>query len=166
MMRILGIDPGTRYFGYGVIERLGPGRVRYVECGVLEPRRAGALAERLAEIAEGLREVIAELAPEEVAVEGVFHGVNARSALQLGHSRGVALAAAGAAALAVHEYAPATVKRTVAGNGAASKRQVQSMVRALCALKRAPKLDASDALAVAICHAFAGARRPVARGRS
>ncbi len=155
--RILGIDPGTRYFGYGVIERVGPGRVRYIECGVLEPKRGAALAARLAEIADGLGEVIRELAPSVVAVEGVFHGVNARSALQLGHSRGVALAAAGAAALPVHEYAPATVKRRVAGSGAASKQQVQAMVRALCGLRRAPKLDASDALAVAICHAFAGA---------
>ncbi len=98
-----------------------------------------------------------------VAVEGVFHGVNARSALQLGHSRGVALAAAGAHGLAVHEYAPATVKRAVAGNGQATKEQVQAMVRALCGLKRAPKLDASDALAVAICHAFRAATRLVAR---
>jgi crossover junction endodeoxyribonuclease RuvC len=155
-MRILGLDPGTRYFGYGVIERLSPGRVRYIECGVLEPARGGELAERLAEIAAGLREVIEELRPAVVAVEGVFHGVNARSALQLGHSRGVALATAGASSLRVHEYAPATVKRTVAGNGAATKTQVQAMVRALCRLARAPKLDASDALAVAICHAFAG----------
>jgi crossover junction endodeoxyribonuclease RuvC len=155
-LRILGIDPGTRYFGYGVIERVGPGRVRYIECGVLEPRRAGELAARLAEIADGLTEVIDELAPAVVAVEGVFHGVNARSALQLGHSRGVALAAAGARALPVHEYAPATVKRAVAGNGAATKDQVQSMVRALCDLKRPPRFDASDALAVAICHAFRG----------
>jgi crossover junction endodeoxyribonuclease RuvC len=155
MMRILGIDPGTRYFGYGVIERLAAGRVRYIECGVLEPKRGADLAARLAEISRGLAEVIAELSPTVVAVEGVFHGVNARSALQLGHSRGVALATAGASSLTVHEYAPATVKKAVAGNGAATKDQVQAMVRALCGLKRAPKLDASDALAVAICHAFA-----------
>ena len=153
-MRILGIDPGTRYFGYGVIERVGPGRVRYIECGVLEPRRAGELAARLAEISAGLVEIIRELEPDVVAVEGVFHGVNARSALQLGHSRGVALAAAGQAGLAVFEYPPATVKRAVAGSGAATKSQVANMVRALCGLGRAPRLDASDALAVAICHAF------------
>ena len=101
-----------------------------------------------------LREVFDELSPEVVAVEGVFHGVNARSALQLGHSRGVVLSLAGERALPLHEYAPATVKRTVAGNGAASKTQVSSMVQALCQLRRAPRLDASDALAVAICHAF------------
>ena len=158
-MRILGIDPGTRYFGYGVIERVAAGRVRYIECGVLQPKRAGALAERLGEIARGLGEIIGELSPDVVAVEGVFHGVNARSALQLGHSRGVALAAAGTHALPVHEYAPATVKRAVAGNGQATKDQVQAMVRALCGLKRAPTLDASDALAVAICHAFRATTR-------
>jgi crossover junction endodeoxyribonuclease RuvC len=157
-MRILGIDPGTRYFGYGLVERLGPGRVRYVECGVLESRRNATLSLRLSEIAAGLAEVIAELTPTVVAIEGVFAGKNARSALQLGHSRGVALAAAGALALPVHEYAPATVKRRVAGNGLATKQQVQAMVRSLCGLRRAPKLDASDALAVAICHAFTRAQ--------
>jgi len=160
---ILGIDPGTRYFGYGVIERVqaGPSNqsVRYIECGVLQPKRTGELAARLAEISLGLVEVIRELAPDVVAVEGVFHGVNARSALQLGHSRGVALATAGAHDLKVHEYAPATVKRAVAGNGQATKDQVQAMVRALCGLKRAPTLDASDALAVAICHAFRATTR-------
>jgi crossover junction endodeoxyribonuclease RuvC len=163
--RILGIDPGTRYFGYGVIERVDGGPrndIRYIECGVIEPPRRAELAERLAVIADGLRELIDELRPAEVAVEGVFHGVNARSALQLGHSRGVALAAAGSCALRVHEYAPATVKRAVAGNGAATKNQVQAMVRMLCSLTRPPALDASDALAVAICHAFRGqlAARP------
>ena len=165
-MRILGLDPGTRYFGYGVIERLsaGPGaKVRYIECGVIEPKRTAELAARLAEISGGLVEVIRELAPDVVAVEGVCHGVNARSALQLGHSRGVALATAGAHELLVHEYAPATVKRAVAGNGQATKDQVQAMVRALCGLRRAPKLDASDALAVAICHAFRAATRLAAR---
>jgi crossover junction endodeoxyribonuclease RuvC len=156
-MRILGLDPGTRYFGYGVVERLGPGRVQYIECGIVEPPRRADLAERLAVIADGLREIIVELGPSVVAVEGVFHGVNPRSALQLGHSRGVALATAGAHGLRVHEYAPATVKRAVAGSGAATKTQVQAMVRTLCKLARAPRLDASDALAVAICHAFRGA---------
>jgi crossover junction endodeoxyribonuclease RuvC len=153
-IRILGIDPGSRFCGYGVVERGGVGRVRYVECGVVEPLRTASMQARLTEIYAGLREVIEELRPTHVAVEGVFHGVNARSALQLGHSRGVALLAAGQSALEVFEYAPATVKRQVAGNGAASKQQVQAMVRHLCALKRAPRLDASDALAVAICHAF------------
>jgi crossover junction endodeoxyribonuclease RuvC len=153
-IRILGVDPGSRYCGYGVVERAALGRIRYLECGVVEPARGAPLSARLAEIHLGLREVIDELRPTHVAVEGVFHGKNARSALQLGHSRGVALLAAGQSALEVFEYAPATVKRQVAGNGAATKQQVSAMVRQLCALKRAPRLDASDALAVAICHAF------------
>jgi crossover junction endodeoxyribonuclease RuvC len=114
-VRILGVDPGSRYCGYGVVERQAAGRVRYVECGVVEPSRDAPLAARLAEIGAGLREVIGELDPEVVAVEGVFHGRNARSALQLGQSRGVALLCAGEAALPVYEYAPATVKRRVAG---------------------------------------------------
>lgn len=153
-VRILGIDPGSRFLGYGAVERVAHGRVRYVECGVIEPRRTALLSARLAEIAAELAEVFAELRPTVVAVEGVFHGVNARSALQLGHARGVALAAAGAARVPVHEYAPASVKRAVAGSGAATKQQVQRMVRALCGLRSQPRLDASDALAVAICHAF------------
>lgn len=153
-MRILGIDPGSRRCGYGVVERIGPGRVRYVECGIVEARDTAALPARLAEIGEGLSEVISELRPHVVAVEGVFHGKNARSALQLGHARGVALLVCGQSSLTVSEYAPATVKRAVAGSGRATKEQVLRMVRMLCALQRAPRLDASDALAVAICHAF------------
>ncbi len=163
-VRILGIDPGSQRCGYGVIERDAAGRVTYVECGVLEPPAHAPLAARLAEIGLGLRELIEELAPHAVAVEGVFHGKNARSALQLGQSRGVALMAAGEARLEVFEYAPATVKRSVAGNGAATKLQVSAMVRSLCRLSRAPKLDASDALAVAICHAFR--MRALARPRA
>ena len=153
-MIILGVDPGSQRCGYGVVEWLGPRRLRYVECGLFEPPRSAALAVRLGEISVGLRELIDELEPQEVAVEGVFHGKNARSALMLGHSRGVALGAAGERNLPVFEYAPRTVKRAVAGSGAASKYQVQAMVRVLCALKRPPRLDASDALAVAICHAY------------
>jgi crossover junction endodeoxyribonuclease RuvC len=153
-LRILGIDPGSRRCGYGVLERLGPGRIRYLECGVLETSATASLPTRLYDIGRGLREVIQELEPEVTAVEGVFHGKNARSALQLGHARGVALLAAAEASLAVFEYPPATVKRQVAGSGGATKQQVQKMVRTLLDLKRTPPIDASDALAVAICHAF------------
>ncbi len=153
-MRILGIDPGSRRCGYGVIERMGPGRVRYVECGVVEAPATRPLPRRLVEISAGLREVIAELRPDAVAVEGVFHGKNARAALQLGHARGAVLVVCAEAELDVAEYAPATVKRMVAGSGRATKEQVQHMVRALCALAGSPRLDASDALAIAICHAF------------
>jgi crossover junction endodeoxyribonuclease RuvC len=161
-VRILGIDPGSRRCGYGVVERVAPGRVRYVECGVVEARATLPLSARLVEISDGLREVIAELRPRAVAVEGVFHGLNARAALQLGHARGAALLVCGQAQLDVAEYAPATVKRAVAGDGHASKEQVGRMVRMLCALGGTPRLDASDALAIAICHAFRTARGLVA----
>ena len=161
-MRILGIDPGSRRCGYGVVERVGGGRVKYVECGVVEAPAAAPLPRRLVEISQGLREVIAELRPQVVAVEGVFHGQNARSALQLGHARGAALLVCGEATLEVSEYAPATVKRAVAGNGRATKEQVSRVVRMLCALDRVPRLDASDALAIAICHAFRTTRRVLA----
>ncbi len=137
-----------------MIERVSTGRFEYIECGVLEPKREKPIWERLAEISVGLRDVIRELEPDEVAVESTFFDKNARSALRLGEARGVALACAGEASLAVFEYPPATVKRQVAGQGQASKVQVQTMVRSLCALKRPPLLDASDALAIAICHAF------------
>jgi crossover junction endodeoxyribonuclease RuvC len=160
-VRILGIDPGSRYCGYGAVEIIGPRAVRYLECGVIEPPRTAPLSTRLAEIADELSVVFAELRPHAVAVEGVFHGVNARSALQLGQARGAALTAAGRAGLSVFEYAPATVKRAVAGNGAATKTQVAAMVRTLCKLSRAPRLDASDALAIAICHALRARRQLV-----
>jgi crossover junction endodeoxyribonuclease RuvC len=126
--------------------------VRYVECGVIEPPSRLALPFRLAEIGEALAEILVEHRPACVAVEGVFHGKNARSALQLGHARGVALYQAGRAGLEVFEYAPMTVKRSVTGSGRASKEQVSAMVRTVCGLRRTPQLDASDALAVALCH--------------
>jgi crossover junction endodeoxyribonuclease RuvC len=157
-LRILGVDPGTRRCGYGVIE-LDGGQLAYVECGVIEPPARASLAARLAEIGSGIAEVIAELAPETVAVEEAFHGVDARAALVLGHARGVVLAQAGAAALEVHGYPPATVKRSVTGYGRAGKPQVASVVRSILALRRAPRADAADALAVAICHAQHARRR-------
>ncbi len=151
--RILGLDPGSRRFGNGVVE-CNERRVTYVECGVLEPPAGASLEIRLGEIAVGLDEVLDELRPTVVAVEDVFSGTNARSALLLGQARGVALALSGRAGLKVHAYPPATVKKRVTGSGRATKEQVLAMVQTLCRLRRAPKLDASDALAVAICHAF------------
>jgi crossover junction endodeoxyribonuclease RuvC len=163
-LRILGIDPGSRVVGYGLIEvdeaARGPAVLRYVECGVIQLRVKGAFPERLREIAAGLREVLAELGPTEVAVESVFVQRNVAAALKLGHARGVALLCAAEADLPIHEYAPARVKKAVTGNGAASKMQVQQMVRALVGLKLAPRSDAADALAVAICHAYKVAARP------
>ena len=151
-MRILGVDPGTRRCGYGVVDGDGA-RLAYVECGVIEPRARDPLERRLADLAGSLAEVIAELRPEVVAVEDVFHGIDARAALVLGHARGVVLAQAGAASLPVHAYPPATVKKSVTGYGLAVKEQVGQVVRALLGLRRPPRVDAADALAVAICHA-------------
>jgi crossover junction endodeoxyribonuclease RuvC len=157
-LRVLGIDPGSRIVGYGLVEvdeaARGPAALRYVECGVIQPPVQGAFPQRLREIAAGLREVLAELGPDEIAIESVFVKRNVAAALKLGQARGVALLCAAEAGVPIHEYAPARVKRAVTGNGAASKAQVQQMVRALVGLKRAPRADAADALAVAICHAF------------
>jgi crossover junction endodeoxyribonuclease RuvC len=150
-VRILGLDPGSRVCGYGVVEDLGS-ELRYVECGLLTAREDKPMEERLGEIARGLREVIDELAPGEVAVEDVFVHHNARSALALAQARGMALAIVGLAGLRVCSYAPALVKRTVAGSGAAPKEQIARMVKALIGLRSLPRADAADALAVAITH--------------
>jgi crossover junction endodeoxyribonuclease RuvC len=163
--RILGIDPGTQRCGYGLIayERTGR-KIAYLECGVLEPNAELSMEQRLWHIFTALGEIIEEYRPTVVAVEGAFFGKNARSALKLGQARGIALLAAAERELTVFEYAPATVKRAVTGRGGATKEQVQSMVRHLCALGRPPRLDASDALALAITHAFAS-RLPVRSAR-
>ncbi len=150
-MRILGIDPGTLVCGYGVVD-LDGSDMKVVDFGVVRsPRRP--LHERLHIIHQGLVSVIARHAPDVVAVEGVFHGINPRTALKIGEGRGVALLAAAAAGLEVAEYAPASVKKAVVGTGRAQKSQVQQMVRVILALPDIPQPeDAADALAVAICH--------------
>jgi crossover junction endodeoxyribonuclease RuvC len=155
VVRILGIDPGSRILGYAVLTADGDRRPRlgYVECGVLQATAGEPMEERLAEIVGGLREVIDELRPTVVAMEDVFCGASARSALALGQARGAALATCGLAGLRVYAYPPALVKQTVTGHGRASKIQVANMVRALCGLKKLPRADAADALAVAVAHA-------------
>jgi crossover junction endodeoxyribonuclease RuvC len=156
-VRILGVDPGSRVLGYAVIESR-PGRgllgeLRYVECGVIQAKETDSLEQRLGEIATGLREVIEELRPSVVAAEDVFFSKNARSALALGQARGAALAIAGMAGLRVFAYPPAMVKQAVTGQGRAAKTQVGQMIRVLLGLKRDPRPDAADALAVAVAHA-------------
>jgi len=150
-VRILGLDPGSRVCGYGVIEERA-GELSYVECGVLTAPEERAMEDRLGEIARGLREVIAELAPEIVAVEDVFVHANARSALALAQARGMALAVIGLSGLRVASYPPAVVKQAVSGSGSATKEQVTRMVQTLIGLRSAPRADAADALAVAITH--------------
>ncbi len=163
VVRILGIDPGTRKLGYGVIDLSPPARLKYVECGVIAPRPTLALAARLAEIAADLGALLRELRPDTVAVEEVFYGKNVRSMLALGQARGVALAAAAGRGVAVVGYPPAAIKKSVVGHGRASKAQIGFLVRALLALRKAPPVDASDALAVAICHARSRGRDSVVR---
>jgi crossover junction endodeoxyribonuclease RuvC len=154
---ILGIDPGSRVCGYGVVSASAPGDARgdlaYVECGVLTAPDEWPMERRLGEIARLLTEVIAELRPTVVAVEDVFTHVNVRSALALAQARGAALAVVGLAGLAVASYSPALVKKTVVGSGRADKDQVARMVQALIGLRTAPRSDAADALAIAITHA-------------
>lgn len=156
-MRILGIDPGSRVCGYGVVDVVddrGDALV-YVECGVLTAPEERPMEARLGELARALREVLDELAPACVAVEDVFSHQNPRSALALAQARGMALAVVGLRGLTVASYAPALVKRTVAGSGRADKEQVARMVQGLIGLRSLPRADATDALAVAITHARA-----------
>ena len=150
-MRILGLDPGSRVCGYGVIDERD-GELTYVECGLLTAPESRPMEERLGEIARGLREVIAELAPSVVAFEDVFVRENARTALALAQARGMALAVIGLAGLRVASYPPALVKKSVAGSGGAGKDQIARMVQVLIGLRSLPRADATDALAVAITH--------------
>jgi crossover junction endodeoxyribonuclease RuvC len=153
-VRILGIDPGLRVTGFGVLDRTGQ-TLRYVGSGVV--RTPGvALPERLRVILDSLSEVIAAHAPDQVAVEKVFVNVNPESTLLLGQARGAAICAAVARGLPVAEYTALQVKQAVVGNGHAAKEQVQEMVRRLLTLPGDPSADAADALACAICHAHGG----------
>lgn len=151
-MRILGIDPGSRITGYGIIEQQGS-RLRHIDNGAIFTRSEDDLASRLKIIYDGLGRIIRDYAPEAVAVEQIFVAKNALSALKLGHARGAALLAGVNAGLPVFEYSALQVKSAVVGYGRASKEQVQQMVRSLIALPEIAQEDASDALAVAICHA-------------
>ncbi len=153
-MRILGIDPGLRVTGYGVIEKSGKGLL-YVASGCIKSPD-GELPDRLKNILESVQEVIRLYAPIEVAVEKVFVNVNPQSTLLLGQARGAAICAAVLHALPVSEYTALQVKQAVVGNGHAKKEQVQEMVKRLLKLAGNPSADAADALACAICHAHGG----------
>ena len=151
-MRILGIDPGSRLTGYGIIEQQG-NRLRHIDNGVIATASQTPLPLRLHTIHQGLERVLAAYRPEAMAVEQVFLAKNALSALKLGHARGVALVCGVNAGLPVFEYSALQVKSAVVGYGRAAKGQVQQMVKALLNLPEIAQEDASDALAVAICHA-------------
>lgn len=150
MSRILGIDPGSRITGFGVIEREGTRSV-YVASGCIRVGD-GEFTGRLKSIFDELREVVATYRPQHVAIERVFMARNPDSALKLGQARGAALCAVLMEGLTVNEYTPAEIKQATVGNGRAGKEQVQHMVQALLQLPSAPQADAADALAVALCH--------------
>ena len=152
MERILGIDPGSRITGYGVIES-ARGRLRFVSCGVIRTTPRSPFAHRLNEIFDGINEVVQLHGPEIAAVEDVFLSNNPRSALKLGQARGAAIVAVMQNGLAVRDYSARMIKQAVVGYGQAEKIQVQHMVRILLGLSASPSADAADALAVAICHA-------------
>lgn len=166
-MRVFGIDPGSERTGYGCVESDGR-RHRLVLCGAVRTPASTSFPDKLAAIHRTLATLIADARPSCVAIENLFHAANVRSALKLGHARGVAMLAAVEAGVDIVEYTPAEIKRAVVGYGRAEKPQVQQMVKLLLGLDRAPSPhDAADALAVAICHLHlvpadaraAGARR-------
>ncbi len=153
-MKILGLDPGLRVTGYGVIDKDGA-KLTYVSSGCIKSPD-GELPDRLKNILNSVQEVIARFAPDEVAVEKVFVNVNPQSTLLLGQARGAAICAAVSRDLMVSEYTALQVKQAVVGNGHARKEQVQEMVKRLLKLPGYPSPDAADALACAICHAHGG----------
>ena len=152
MSIILGIDPGSRVTGYGVIAAPA-GQPRYLASGCIRMQQVD-MSVRLQTIFSNLTQIIGEYQPDQVAIEQVFVGKSAASALKLGHARGVAMLAACQADVPLAEYSARTIKQAVAGTGAADKEQVQAMVVRLLKLNKAPAADAADALAVAMCHAF------------
>ncbi len=151
-MLVLGIDPGTAITGYGLVREEDDG-LSLVDCGVITTPSGQPLPQRLQAIYLGLEGVIRVHQPEAAAVEELFFSRNVRTALSVGHARGVALLALANAGLSIHEYTPLQVKQAVAGYGGADKSQVQEMVRMLLGLDRVPQPDdAADAVAVAVCH--------------
>ncbi len=152
-MRVLGIDCGTEYTGYGIVELATSGKLTCLCCGAIKLSTREPLPVRLNTIYARLEELIVEHQPEQVAIEDVFYALNVKSALKLGQVRGVAMLAAAKAGLEVAEYAPLSIKSAVVGYGKAEKQQVQHMVTRLLDLPEPPEpADASDALAIAICH--------------
>jgi crossover junction endodeoxyribonuclease RuvC len=167
-MRVLGIDCGTAYTGYGVVELRPDNQLICVLWGAVKLSVHESMALRLSKVYESLAAIIEEQSPDEVAIEDVFYAINVKSALKLGQVRGVAMLAASAARLEVAEYSPLSIKSAVVGYGRAEKHQVQHMVTQLLNLAQIPEPpDAADALAIAICHLHTAAtlQRQQAVGR-
>lgn len=152
MVRILGIDPGLRFTGWGIIDAQG-NRLSYVAGGVLATDSKTAVPERLCVLSDGLEKLIEQYAPDEAAVEETYVNQNGTATLKLGYARGVALLIPAKRSLRVIEYGAKTVKRAVVGTGAATKDQVTMMVKRILPTAVIQKADAADALAIAICHA-------------
>ena len=151
MPRVIGIDPGSRCTGYGIIDG-GRDSIRHVASGIVSTPSSAPFPERLGRIYSRLREVIGETGAEELAVEEVFVAKNALSALKLGHARGAAILAGVNAGLPVYEYSALQIKQSVVGYGRAGKDQVEAMIRFLLAIREPINQNASDALAAAVCH--------------
>ncbi len=154
VVRVIGIDPGTRHLGWGVLSRTGT-KIEHVAHGVIDVDLEGTLAERLVEIDTALEIILREHEPDVGAVEGLFFAKDPLSASKLGHARGVILLRLARSGLPIREYAPALVKRSIAGRGAADKKQVAMVITALLRLPKPPRPDAADALAVALTHLHA-----------
>src|SRR6201981_886682 len=152
-MRVLGIDCGTEYTGFGIVELAETGHLHCLTCGAIKLSPREPMPARLQQIYLRLEELIREHQPDQVAIEDVFYALNVKSALKLGQVRGVAMLAAASGGLEVAEYSPLTIKSSVVGYGRAEKQQVQHMVTRLLGRAELPQpMDASDALAIAICH--------------
>ena len=152
---VLGIDPGTAVTGYGVVRKEGRNPLTLVECGVIRTKPRDALPQRLAEIYDGILELIRRHQPNVLSIEDIFYARNVRTTVVLGHARGVILLAAAHAGMEIHEYPPSEIKKAVAGTGAATKLQIQFMVTRLLRLKTAPQpSDAADGVAAALAYAL------------
>lgn len=151
MSVVLGLDPGTRHFGWGVVSKTGT-RLVHVAHGVCDVEKCGELGDRLVAIEQQLLEVIAKYKPVHASIETMFFAKDAQAAAKLAHARGVALLVCARAGLTPFEYQPARVKRTVAGAGRAEKAQVAQMIRVILGLTEVPRADAADALAIAVTH--------------
>jgi crossover junction endodeoxyribonuclease RuvC len=150
-LKVLGIDPGSRITGYGVIERRKNGLVE-LERGEIKLAGQGCLSSPLVAIYEQLLEVVDRLSPDAISIENIFYGKNVKSLIKQGHVRGVAILAGAMRRIPAFEYTPLEIKQAVVGYGRAEKSQVQKMVKAILQLSDIPPADAADALAVAICH--------------
>lgn len=165
MSIVLGIDPGSRVTGFGLIEKVNNTQVRYISSGCVRVAST-SLGQKLYTIFDGISQLMQKFCPDEVGIESIFMHRNAMSALKLGQARGVAIAAAAHYAAEVFEYSPREIKQAVVGYGAAQKAQVQSMVCRLLSLKAVPQADAADALAVALCHVHTQAgKERLSRGK-